>query len=386
MKSWWPVVAVGVASIAFVGFLVLAGLAAAGLVGKGSAPTCDASTGSGGSGGKLYMIGDSITVGLDSDQGKLKPHLSAKGYDPTVEAVGGKMLTWGIDVVKNKKEQLKDTKTFVVELGTNYYTGEDTRFDNEVEDMISAIKAANNDAKIYWVNIISESPYRSKFNQVLESKSGSLGFTVIDLYKDRDKIAMEPDKIHPSWDGSDTYAKLVVEGLGESGSGGSTCQTQSGSVETVEELDGLRIPYPSTKVGVENHLVDGLTGPHYVGPDSKPLNEEPGGGAYKPYSPEQERWFFNEAWDGNGCARGVAGMADKKLLVTSVKTKKQVVVSVQECGPAKWVTDQRGVGAGASPEVIRALGIPVDNGESEDSKITVRFVKDQQGTKLGPVN
>jgi hypothetical protein len=254
MKSWWPVVIVGVAGLAFVGFLVLAGLAAAGLVGKGSAPTCDASTGSGGGGGKLYMIGDSITVGIDSDQGKIKPRLTAKGYEPTVEAVGGKMLTWGIDVVKNKKEQLKDTKTFVVELGTNYYTGEDTRFDNEVEDMVSAIKAANNDAEIYWVNIISDIPYRSKFNQVLESKSGSLKFTVIDLYKDRDKIAMEPDKIHPSWDGSDTYAKLVVEGLGGSGGGGGECPQTDAPGETFEFLVTNYTPGTSGDPNIEGGL------------------------------------------------------------------------------------------------------------------------------------
>ncbi len=153
----------------------------------------------------------------------------------------------------------------------------------------------------------------------------------------------------------------------------------SSSIETVDSIDGATIPYPNTRIGVERHLVAGLTGPHYNGPDSKPLDEEPGGGAYQPYTPEEERWFFNEAWPN-------AKASHKKVLITSKKTGKSVVAIVLEYGPAGWVTQQRGVGAGGSPELLRALGADIGNGETENNRIDVAFVKDQANTPLGPTD
>lgn len=177
---------------------------------------------------------------------------------------------------------------------------------------------------------------------------------------------------------------FVVAGIASTSGGGDGGDSVAvGSVETTDSIDGLKIPYPNTKLGLEGHL-DDVHPKHCTGPDADPLNFAGGTGAYPPHTSEQERWYFNELWPS-------ASFGHKKLLVTSKQTKKQVVVSVEEAGPAAWVTSRDGVGAGAPPEVLRALGFKNLSGaydgnpQSDNNRITVEFVKDQKDAPLGPV-
>ena len=170
-------------------------------------------------------------------------------------------------------------------------------------------------------------------------------------------------------------------GIGGGSASGSTIT--SGSVDTVDSINGLKIPYADTKLGHEGHL-DDVHPEHCHGPDADPLVFAGGPGAYPPHTSEQERWYFNEYWPS-------ASFAHKKLLVTSKQTKKQVVVSIEEVGPAAFVTTRDGIGAGAPPEVGHALGFSSldagydGNPQSDNNRITVQFVKDQANTPLGPV-
>ncbi len=186
-------------------------------------------------------------------------------------------------------------------------------------------------------------------------------------------------------------AVIVGPAFGGSGEekqngGGAGGSVSCGSIETVDTMEGTEIPYPNTKLGIEGHLTD--THPsHYVGPDSDPLNIV-GTTAYAPHTTEQERWYFNEYWP---LAKGYSyeKFAHKKLLVQSKETKRCVVVSIEEAGPATWVTARDGIGAGAPPEVHRALKLNFGSGydgnpNSDNSRITVTFVKDQKNTPLGP--
>lgn len=174
----------------------------------------------------------------------------------------------------------------------------------------------------------------------------------------------------------------AVSALAGTGSGSSSNAAVAGSVEGVDSLSGLKIPYPNTKLGHEEHL-DDVHPKHCTGPDANPLTFAGGGGAYPPHSSEQERWYFNEYWPS-------ASFAHKKLIITSKQTKKQVVVSIEEVGPAAFVTSRDGVGAGAPPEVFHALGLNnLDAGydgnpSSDANRITIQFAKDQNAP-LGPV-
>lgn len=181
-------------------------------------------------------------------------------------------------------------------------------------------------------------------------------------------------------------AASLIGGGGDSAGPAGGASVSCGSIETTDKMEGTEIPYPNTKLGIEGHLTD--THPkHYVGPDSDPLNIV-GTGAYPPHTTDQERWYFNEYWP---VAKGYSyeKFAHKKLLIQSKETKKCVVVSVEEAGPAAFVTARDGVGAGAPPEVHRALNLDFGSGydanpSSDNSRITVQFVKDQKNTPLGP--
>lgn len=172
----------------------------------------------------------------------------------------------------------------------------------------------------------------------------------------------------------------------QDGGGGAAGSVNCGSIETMDAIGGSDIPYPNTKLGLEGHLTE--TRPtHYVGPDSSPVNIV-GPGAYAPHTTEQERWYFNEYWPlANNYS--YEKYAHKKVLIQSTQTNKCVVGSIEEAGPATWVTARDGIGAGAPPEVHRALGLNPQAGydanpNSNNNRINVSFVKDQENTPLGP--
>jgi len=181
--------------------------------------------------------------------------------------------------------------------------------------------------------------------------------------------------------------------------------TASACGSTVETLvAGVKMVPTSGKLGYEEHLT-GVTGQHYEGVDSQPLTFAGGDGAFAPHTPDQERWYFNSQWGGwnweptrkklaptldhsPGSVEARNKAPHAKLIVTSVETKKSIVVSAEESGPALWVTDRDGINMGAPPEVYSYLGSgnPYSSNPSDNlGKVTVGFAKDQN-IKLGPCN
>lgn len=203
---------------------------------------------------------------------------------------------------------------------------------------------------------------------------------------------------------------LVVAFFGMMSGGGTPKDAGAGTVtscgETVGTLvDGVYMAPSEGKLGHEQHLNNGLIGSHYEGPDSNPLTFAPGTGAFHPYSTDEERWYFNTQWGGfdwtptryhqaptidrsPGAAEARKKVPDSKLIITSIETKKSIVVSAQESGPALWVTDRDGINAGAPPEVYNYLG--TSSAYTKDpndikGQIKIAFAKDQNA-KLGPCN
>ena len=200
-------------------------------------------------------------------------------------------------------------------------------------------------------------------------------------------------------------------GGGDSGGGGASGDYDEGEVvastcvniETVSSVDGILLPYANGKLGHEEHLTQ--TNPsHYVGATSNPLTFA-GPGAFAPHTTDQEHWYVNAQWLGwnweptkyhraptksndPGAKEQRAGIDHKKILITSMETGKAVVASVEESGPAVWVTDKNGVNLGAPPEVYKAIGASdpyTDNPSDNKGRVTIAFVKDQN-TALGLCN
>ena len=182
-------------------------------------------------------------------------------------------------------------------------------------------------------------------------------------------------------------------------------QVQTSCGPVVESLVPVaKMVDKSGKLGHEDHLSQ--TRPsHYVGPDSAPVKIV-GGGAFQPHTTEQERWYFNaqwKGWDWSGTSRQGghavrtinstparqirARIAHARLVIKSKETGKTIVVSVEDSGPALWVTSKHGVNFGAPPEVYRYLGgkDPYTGSPSDGrSQIEVLGFAADQSTKLGP--
>lgn len=193
-----------------------------------------------------------------------------------------------------------------------------------------------------------------------------------------------------------------VAGPGDGTVTGST--STSGSIETVDTLDGLTIPFPDTAIGYEQPFCDqDIIGGQSARID-KVRNEscegDPGAtlfgvvkstgyGApsFSPSTPEQAKWYMNEPWtaltrpEGSGCTGITRVWAHKKVVITAKATGKSVVASIEECGPnIQTVNSKRR--AGGSPDVLEALGFSGTN--DSVNQVHIAFAKDQNAA-LGPI-
>lgn len=196
------------------------------------------------------------------------------------------------------------------------------------------------------------------------------------------------------------YAKNNLD-WDPTGGENSTASTACGiSADTL--VPGFQmLPSKEGKLGFEDHLTK-VWPFHYKGKDSTPLTFA-GAGAFAPHMTEQEHWYINSQWGGwdweptlkrrpplldyqRGAAEARKLIQHAKLIITSVETKKSIVVSAEESGPALWVTARDGVNFGAPPEVYKYLGVssPYTKNPTDDKgKVEVSFAQDQNA-KLGP--
>jgi len=189
-------------------------------------------------GGKIFIIGDSITEN-SKVQGKVSEALKAKGYDPTFNSKSSRRLSTGgtdldgISVFEKDVASWKDAGTILVELGTNGAVNK-----ANISKLMDIIKTNNPTAKVYWVNIGANDTGKfitpktaDEYSQIIQDNS-SLGYTVIDwnsvAKKNPTYISSDGVGVHPFNDaGSQAYADTISSGL--AGFSGTT--TIAGSCE-----------------------------------------------------------------------------------------------------------------------------------------------------------
>lgn len=191
---------------------------------------------------------------------------------------------------------------------------------------------------------------------------------------------------------------LTEQYQGELGDGTNPGATggPSGTVATVDELDGLKIPYPDTLLGYEQPACDGAiiggaaarvdpkrneqcegNSPYYgrtILPDGRRAFTGSGELSKGPSTPQQAMWYMNEPWPSGDYAH-------KRVVITSKSSGKSVVASIEETGPAASVC-AGGRCAGGSPFVLEALGW-TDTNDSRN-RVHVAWAADQN-TPLGAV-
>lgn len=169
-------------------------------------------------GGKVYMIGDSITLGAKP---QLETALKGKGFAETfVDGVVSRSLsegskdTNGMTVLASQEDDWKNANTIIIELGTNGGVTADN-----VKKTMDLIKSKNTTgAKVYWVNIgtnggnVDAGPINAQLQQ-----SASEGYSIIDWAS---QVAAHPNYIdtsdglgvHPSAEGKEPFAATVADG------------------------------------------------------------------------------------------------------------------------------------------------------------------------------
>lgn len=157
--------------------------------------------------GKVFVIGDSITF---QSKANILAKFAAVGYtDVEVDGLSSRGLTGGgpsptgLEVINSSTEKIKASKAVVIALGTNAYNV--TTFGNDIKTAIGAVKAANPEAKIYWVDVAGRfqdkpslaSTYQNINKAIYDNKAE--GYSVISWFK----------TVYPQGDPTDIKPGLV---------------------------------------------------------------------------------------------------------------------------------------------------------------------------------
>ncbi len=303
--------------------------------------------------GPVYVVGDSLTVGMQGNG--LEAALTLKGWDPaTVKGLVGRAVNAGptptaMEQVNQDQSAIAKAAAVVVELGTN---AQDSDWAGAMKQLIQKVRAINSKAQLYWVNVgvlVSTKSLRDLYNArntTIDKLAATENFKVIDWFRtvfpggdpENAALNMTPQKtagtpwltpaspahptsnIHPTTDGYKAMANLVASSLvGQPGGGG------SGSAM----LDGHTLPATSGVAVQED--------PYGKLPRAFPTN-----------NPLEQKYFINMRWEawawswngGAGPKNLDATESDTsffqkhpRVLVTDTTTSKSVVTAVVESGP-----------------------------------------------------
>lgn len=203
---------------------------------------------------KVYVIGDSLTKGM-RDFGGLQGKLEDKNFEvKKIEGNNGFNINDSLPLIDSDNAQVSDANTIVVALGTN----PDTNFAQKVTDMINKIKQKSPDANILWMNVHVQSGVRlnpdfignNATNQILNQKSQSLGFTVIDwdseVTENPDKYPYLGDGVHHTQEGYIEKAGFLANSIPQtSATADPAAPAGSGTVQEMAQqmLANNRIKY-----------------------------------------------------------------------------------------------------------------------------------------------
>jgi lysophospholipase L1-like esterase len=152
-----------------------------------------------GSGTRVFVVGDSLTVGA-ADFGGLRGKLEDAGFNPTISARTGRGLEGGLSVLRSQGSL---PHIVVVALGTNDVAyGRSTKsFGALVDDVMEAV---GDDRFVLWINLDLDgtswgAEQAGRFNRVLREKSwkhGNLAVADWSSFVDDHASWMASDDVH----------------------------------------------------------------------------------------------------------------------------------------------------------------------------------------------
>ena len=239
--------------------------------GGGGTSATPASNTSSGPLGKVYVLGDSIT--LRAQRLNYEDSLKQAGATDVkiVASAGGNLGSAGNDgVIKSgfqsiddDKDYIKNANTFIMAHGTNNLQGGLGVADEKpvIKEAIDKIKATGSQAKIYWVDIAitagsgGSDDVAKNMNKLIHG-STDLGYSVISWAKVvdpdidpanqttavQDKASLLEDGVHPSIPAGVTkYIQTIIDGVKKGGSAATAAPAAStccGATETAAATGG----------------------------------------------------------------------------------------------------------------------------------------------------
>jgi lysophospholipase L1-like esterase len=171
---------------------------------------------------KVYVLGNSLTVGMHDAHNFLSPELKNKKWDPKINGVSGRQLVDGADSglnqAKKDKRTIKQVGAIVIELGTNGCGNSTAKFTQDLEQLYNYLKGVNEDAEFYWQNFASTKVCKeviNQRNQDLQKFASTRNITIIDWsaigtqYTSGDTMGLHPNKT-----GYKKMSELIGNALG----------------------------------------------------------------------------------------------------------------------------------------------------------------------------
>lgn len=191
-------------------------------------------------GNGLYVLGDSLTVGM-KEEGMLQEKLREKDWDPvTIQGNNGFNIEDSIPKVEEDEQLIADANTVLVGLGTNI----EENYGDRVTELVELIKEYNPEAEIMWINIFVRSQAfidagfagNAALNRTLNEKSEELEFTVIDWHaevsENRSEYPFIGDGVHHTPEGYAARAQFIADAsvgeVGEESEDDEDRETQAG--------------------------------------------------------------------------------------------------------------------------------------------------------------
>lgn len=162
--------------------------------------------------GPVYILGDSIGVGLSQPLGSSLPN--SEGWSIAGEPQIGRTLKQGIEIAQSSPEALKTSKVVLVSLGTNNLTSATNATD--IPALIAAVRGANTGAAIFWLTAnVTRADLNGKDDAYNAELQKATGISII-----QNNATISGDGIHPS-----SYTELanaVAESIKSAAASGSS--------------------------------------------------------------------------------------------------------------------------------------------------------------------
>lgn len=218
--------------------------------------------------GKIYVVGDSLTVGM-REEGELGSKLEENGWEVLeIEATNGFNIADSLPKIEEDKTKIAESDAVVVALGTN----PETDFGQKIPEMIDKIRENAPDTKVYWMNVhVQDGAFidpsflgNDEVNRLIESKSGDLGYSVIDweteVTANADEYPFLGDGVHHTAEGSVARAQWLTDEVGDAPADGGGTQTDTSTLSLREKLAQLLMPAVNSEADIDAVTSAGVGG------------------------------------------------------------------------------------------------------------------------------